>query len=272
MAVACRYNAGMTPLSASRIAALCAPVAEQLAIRIVDRTGSTNADLLAETGRLQAPTLLVALEQTAGRGRAGRNWLSAPGKSLTFSLAWKFATPVHALVGLPLTVGIAIADALAMFDVPVRLKWPNDVLVDGRKLAGILIETAAQGRDASWAVIGIGINLALDDATAARIGQPVANLPQLEAIDQERLLAALASHLCEAMMQFAQHGLQPFVERWNALHAHAGQAVTIVDQGRIAHEGVAAGIDWIGRLLIDTAGGRVAVMAGDVSLRAREGC
>jgi BirA family transcriptional regulator, biotin operon repressor / biotin---[acetyl-CoA-carboxylase] ligase len=261
----------MTTLSASRIAALCAPVADQVAIRIVERTGSTNADLLAETGRLQAPALLVALEQTAGRGRAGRSWLSAPDKSLTFSLAWKFGAPVHALVGLPLAVGIAIAEALAAFDVPVRLKWPNDVLVDGRKLAGILIETAAQGRDASWAVIGIGINLALDEAMAARIGQPVANLAQLAAVDREHLLAALASRLSEAMMQFEQHGLQAFVERWNALHAHAGQAVLIVDQGSVVHEGIARGIDWIGRLLLDTDGGRVAVMAGDVSLRAQGG-
>lgn len=250
---------------------MCAPIAGQIDIRIVERTGSTNADLLAETGRLHSPVLLIALEQTAGRGRAGRSWLSAPDKSLTFSLAWKFNTPVHALVGLPLTVGIAIAEALAMFGVRARLKWPNDVLVDGCKLAGILIETAAQGRDASWAVIGIGINLALDDATAARIGQPVANLRHLDAPDRERLLAALTSRLGEAMTQFEQHGLQPFVERWNALHAHAGQAVAIVDQGCVVHEGTAVGIDWIGRLLVDTADGRVAVMAGDVSLRARGG-
>jgi BirA family biotin operon repressor/biotin-[acetyl-CoA-carboxylase] ligase len=179
---------------------------------------------------------------------------------------------VHALVGLPLAVGIAIAEALAAFDVAVRLKWPNDVLLGERKLAGILIETAAQGRDASWAVIGIGINLAPDAALAARIGQPVAGLPQPGAVDREQLLAALASRLAEAMMQFEQHGLQAFVERWNGLHAHAGQPVVIVDQGRIVHEGIARGIDWIGRLLLDTGDGSVAVMAGDVSLRAQGGC
>jgi BirA family transcriptional regulator, biotin operon repressor / biotin---[acetyl-CoA-carboxylase] ligase len=254
-------------LSASGIAVLCAPVAEQVDIRVVERTGSTNADLLATLEQLAAPTLLVALEQTAGRGRAGRSWLSATGRSLTFSLAWKFGTPVHALVGLPLVVGIAIAEALAVFDVHVKLKWPNDVLHDGRKLAGILIETSAQGRDASWAVIGIGINLALDEEMIASIGQPVANLPSLLDADRNRLMATLLNRLAEAMVQFEQHGLHPFVDRWNLLHAHAGQPVVLVDHGAVVHEGIAAGIDWIGRLLIDTGNGRVAVMAGDVSLR-----
>jgi BirA family transcriptional regulator, biotin operon repressor / biotin---[acetyl-CoA-carboxylase] ligase len=257
--------------SASGIAALCAPLAEQVDIRVVERTGSTNADLLAALEQLQAPTLLAALEQTAGRGRAGRNWLSAPGRSLTFSLAWKFGTPVHALVGLPLVTGIAIAEALAAFGVHVKLKWPNDVLYDGSKLAGVLIETMAQGRDASWAVIGIGINLALDDETIARIGQPVANLPSLLNVDRNRLMATLLNHLAEAMLEFEQHGLHAFVDRWSRLHAHAGQPVAIVDHGVVVHEGIATGIDWIGRLLIDTDNGRVAVMAGDVSLRLKSG-
>jgi len=254
-------------LSASGVAALCAPFAGQVDVRVVECTGSTNADLLAAIGNLSSPVLLVAHEQTAGRGRAGRSWLSAPGKSLTFSLAWKFGMPVHALVGLPLVVGIAIAEALAVFDVHVKLKWPNDVLHERSKLAGILIETAGSGRDASWAVTGIGINLALDDDMLAQIGQPVANLPQLAEADRNRLMATLLNHLAEAMQQFEQHGLHAFVDRWNALHAHAGQPVMIVDHGVVVHEGIAAGIDWIGRLLIDTAAGRVAVMAGDVSLR-----
>ncbi|HYD81164.1 MAG TPA: biotin--[acetyl-CoA-carboxylase] ligase [Paucimonas sp.] len=271
---ALRYNAGMTSsasfsLSAASIAALRAPVAEQVDIRVVESTGSTNADLAGQLANLRAPTLLVAHRQTAGRGRAGRSWLSAPGRSLTFSLAWKFAMPVHALVGLPLAAGIALAEALAGLDVRVGLKWPNDVLYEGDKLAGILIETAAAGREASWAVIGIGVNLALDAETMARIGQPAANLPQLAAADPNRLLAAFLNRLAEAMLQFEQRGLHAFVDRWNALHAHAGRPVAIVDRGAVVHEGVAAGIDWIGRLLVDTEQGRVAVMAGDVSLRAK---
>lgn len=260
-------------LNPDRIADLCRPSAQQVAIRVVDETGSTNADLLAELPRLTAPTLLVAHSQTAGRGRAGRSWLSAPGRSLTFSLAWKFHAPVHALVGLPLAVGVALADALAMFNVQVRLKWPNDVLHEGKKLAGILIETASAGQaphDASWAVIGIGINMALGERMAEEIGRPVANIPWLAELDQDTLMANLLSCLADALVQFEHEGLAAFTQRWNALHAYSGQPVVILDHGRTLHEGVAVGVDSIGRFLLDTTAGRIAVMAGDVSLRPRE--
>lgn len=257
-------------LTPDGIAGYCRPAARQVAIEVVDETGSTNADLMARLDALAAPTLRVAHAQTAGRGRAGRAWLSEPGRSLTFSLAWKFGLPMQALVGLPLAAGVAVAEALAMFDIAVRLKWPNDVLHQGRKLAGILIESASAGA-ASWAVIGIGINIALDERTAARIGQPVAGIPWLAQLDQDMLMATLLNALAETMTQFERHGFAAFAARWNALHAHAGQAVAILDHGRTLHEGTAAGVDESGRFLIDTAAGRVAVMAGDVSLRTREG-
>lgn len=260
-------------LSAERIAALCRPAAEPVTIRVVDQTGSTNADLLATVRDMTTPTLLIAKSQTAGRGRAGRSWLSAPGKSLTFSLAWKFNLPVHALMGLPLAIGVAIADALKMFNVESRLKWPNDVLYEGKKLAGILIESASAGQvphDASWAVIGIGINMAVNEAMAAEIGRPVASIPWLAELDRDMLMANLLSSLAEALVQFEHEGLGAFTHRWNALHAYAGHAVTIIDNGKLLHEGVAVGVDDTGRFLLDTAAGRIAVMAGDVSLRAKE--
>jgi len=266
-----RYNVRMTQtLTAERIAALCRPTAQQINVRVVDETGSTNADLLSTLPSLAAPALLSARSQTAGRGRAGRNWLSAPGKSLTFSLAWKFSLPVHALVGLPLAVGVSIAESLAMFNAQVRLKWPNDVLHDGRKLAGILIESASAGHmphDASWAVIGIGINMALSDSMSAEIGRPVANIPWLAELEQDMLMATLASGLAEALVQFEHEGLAAFTPRWNALHAYTGQPVMILDNGKVQHEGLAIGVDDIGRFLLDTPGGRKAIMAGDVSLR-----
>ncbi|RZI43397.1 biotin--[acetyl-CoA-carboxylase] ligase [Herbaspirillum sp. HC18] len=260
-------------LTSERIADLCRPAAQQIDIKVVDETGSTNADLLAALPGMTVPALLVAKSQTAGRGRAGRNWLSAPGKSLTFSLAWKFSLPVHALVGLPLAVGVAIAESLAMFNVSAKLKWPNDVLHEGRKLAGILIESASAGHvphDASWAVIGIGINMAVSDSMAAEIGRPVAAIPWLAELDQDMLMATLASGLAEALVQFEHEGLGAFVPRWNALHAYAGQAVMILDNGKVQQEGLALGVDDIGRFLLETSAGRVAVMAGDVSLRPKE--
>jgi BirA family biotin operon repressor/biotin-[acetyl-CoA-carboxylase] ligase len=270
---ASRYNVRMTaPLTAERIAALCRPAAQTISVCVVEETGSTNADLLAALPSLSGPMLLIARSQTAGRGRAGRSWLSAPGKSLTFSLAWKFNLPVHALVGLPLAVGVSIAESLAMFNVQVKLKWPNDVLHEGRKLAGILIESAGAGsvpHDASWAVAGIGINMALGESMVAEIGRPVASIPWLAELDQDMLMATLASGLAEALVQFEHEGLGAFTQRWNALHAYTGQPVMILDNGKLQHEGLAIGVDDVGRFLLDTAAGRQAIMAGDVSLRPR---
>lgn len=270
-----RYNAAMTSaLDSERIASLCRSAAQCVTIRLVDETGSTNADLLSHLDTLSGPTLLVAKSQTAGRGRAGRVWHSVPGKSLTFSLAWKFDRPMHALVGLPLAVGVAIADALAMFEIKLRLKWPNDVLHEGKKLAGILIESASAARvphETSWAVIGIGLNMGISDSAAAGIARPIGNIPWLAELDQDTLLATLLNGLSEALVQFEHEGLAAFTSRWNALHAYSGQPVTILDNGKVLHEGIAVGVDGVGRFLLDSTEGRIAVMAGDVSLRAREG-
>lgn len=271
---ACRYNARMfSPLSPERIAALCRPAAQAVSVRVVEETGSTNADLLAALPGLSAPTLLIAKNQTAGRGRAGRNWYSAAGHSLTFSLAWKFHLPVQSLIGLPLAVGVALAEALAMFNIEVALKWPNDVLYNGKKLAGVLIESATGSEmphAASWAVIGVGINMRLEERALAEIGSPAIGIAWLADLEQEMLFATLASSLSEALVRFEQEGLAAFVDRWNRLHAFRGQEVRILDNGRTLHEGVAIGVDDIGRFLLESRTGQVTVMAGDVSLRPRE--
>ncbi|WP_019142146.1 biotin--[acetyl-CoA-carboxylase] ligase [Noviherbaspirillum massiliense] len=260
-------------LSSQGIAALRQGAAEQVAVEVVAQTGSTNADLLARLGSLRQPTLLIAEEQTAGRGRAGRTWYSAPGASLTFSLAWRFGLPLRSLVGLPLAVGVAIAEALATYGVNAQLKWPNDILLEGKKLAGILIESAVDAHDtasASWAVVGVGINLALDGELAARIGRPAAEVPGLMQTDRDSLMAVLLNKLAQALARFESEGLAAFIGQWNALHAYAGQAVCILDQGRVLHEGLAVGVDETGRFLLETVAGRIAVMAGDISLRVKE--
>ena len=259
------------PLSAENIAALRDTHARRVAIRVVAETGSTNADLLAAAAQLREPTLLVAENQTAGRGRAGRTWQSEPGATLTFSLAWKFALPPQALIGLPLAVGVVIAETLARFDVDARLKWPNDVLQGGDKMAGVLIETAPAAQfESIWVVIGIGINVLMPETLAARIGRPVgaaANLRQR----REEVLAALTDNLCTALELFERHGFAVFAERWNQLHAWRGMPVVVIDHGQVLHRGAAWGVDAQGHLLLDTAEGRVAVVAGDVSLRNMSG-
>ncbi len=269
-----------TSISAGRIAALIAASsndhAKPVAIEVVAQTGSTNADLLARIASLTTPTLLVAESQTAGRGRAGRAWHTTATSALTFSLAWKFRRPLHALIGLPLAIGVALAEALQVFGVKVELKWPNDVLRDGAKLAGILIETAqnkatdSKATASTWTVIGIGVNLAMPQDLQNRIGRAVADVSELLGHDRERLLALLLSALSDALAEFDAQGFSVFAARWNRLHAYAGRAVRILDNDRVVHEGTAVGVDDKGCFLMDTAGGRVAVVAGDVSLRLQE--
>lgn len=250
-------------MNGAAIARLCDDV---LAVEVVSETGSTNADLLARAAQLTRNTALIALRQSAGRGRAGRSWLSADG-SLTFSLAWKFQRPLHALAGLPLAVGVALAETLGRLGVLVQLKWPNDLLKDGAKLAGVLTETQA-GRDgAVWAVIGVGMNLTLPDELEARLDRPAACAPWLAAMERDALMAALLADLARELTLFEQRGFQAFSARWNRLHAYHGSAVCIVDRGVTIDQGIAAGVDDSGALLLDGAAGRVAIVTGDVSLR-----
>ena len=252
-----------------RITAERHPGTGPIAIEVVDETGSTNADLMQRIDELHIPTLRVALAQTAGRGRNGRAWHSEPGASLTFSLAWPFSRSLLAMAGLPLAVGVAIADVLGKFGVKVHLKWPNDVMKNGKKLAGVLIEMgpSRERTPGRWAIIGVGLNLTLPDSLEDRIEQPAADAPWLARMDRNSLMAALLDGLSDAAALFDREGFAPFMLRWNELHLHAGQEVIIIDRGQNLRNGVAAGIDGSGHLLLDTGAGRFTISAGDVSLR-----
>lgn len=254
-----------------RVATLASEATSTVALEIVAETGSTNADLLARTATLTQPTLRWAYRQTAGRGRAGRPWLAADDGALTFSLAWKLWLPPQALSGLSLAVGVALARQLAAKGVTVQLKWPNDLLRDGAKLAGVLIETAVDRRERGtlWVVIGVGLNLAQGDELGAQLGRAVADIGQPQA-DREALMAALLAGLCEMLPVFEREGFAPFVQEWNAFDAYAGCEVNILDRGEVLHHGRAIGVDEAGRLLLDTKAGRVVVIAGDVSFRMAE--
>jgi len=240
-----------------------------VAVEVVRETGSTNADLLARASQLDAPLLLIAEHQSAGRGRAGRSWLSSPEGSLTFSLAWRFDGGPQALSGLPLAVGVALAETLAALGQQVQLKWPNDLLKDGDKLAGILIETQAAPGGGTWTVIGIGLNLLMPDEMEAQLGRSAAGVPWLARMERDVLMAALLDGLANALREFAARGFAAFSTRWNLHHAWQGQTVVLLDNGAVLHEGRAAGVDDSGRLLLDTDAGRVPVLAGDVSLRVK---
>lgn len=264
------------------------PVIERVA-----ETGSTNDDLLARVHAAAAagaasfaPRLLVAERQTAGRGRQGRRWQASPGSSLTFSIAWPCARAD--LSGLSLAIGAALADALepaSTAPARIALKWPNDLwlrdggdarddgaergessaLRGGRKLAGVLVETAPLG-PRRVAVIGIGINLAAHHVPDASSG--VAALDEIDAdADASRTLARVAAPLFAALRRFDEAGFAPFAPRFAARDLLRGRRVAGTGAAG-ALEGVAAGIGADGALLIDTGSAIVAVASGEWRLAA----
>jgi BirA family biotin operon repressor/biotin-[acetyl-CoA-carboxylase] ligase len=257
-------------ISVERIRAWCSTDARAVTITVVPETASTNTDLLQGIAVLEGPTLLLAERQTQGRGRSGRRWLSSPEGSLTFSLAWPFGGALHQLTGLSLVAGVAVGEALAAYGVRTAMKWPNDILKEGKKLGGILIETERVS-EGTWAVIGIGLNLALPHRLEAAIGQAAAEVRWLAGIDRNQLIAVLLNALCTAMRLFEQQGFAAFRDRWNQGHAHRGQRVVITREAQTMLEGVAIGVDELGCLIIDTDAGKMRVHSGEVSLRSMEG-
>jgi BirA family transcriptional regulator, biotin operon repressor / biotin---[acetyl-CoA-carboxylase] ligase len=229
-------------------------------VEIVPELGSTNTELMqrARAGRAE-PVLLVAESQTAGRGRLGRGWHSAAGDSLTFSLGLSLAPADWS--GLSLVAGVSLAESLHP---SVRLKWPNDLWLDDRKLAGILIETASFGeREAQrYAVVGVGINIAAPDA-AGLATKPASLREVLPQIDSAQALLRVAAPLVQAVKAFETLGFSAFQARFNARDALRDRAVILSD----GTAGTAHGTTDAGALLVHTAGGMNTVTSAEVSVR-----
>lgn len=242
-----------------------------LEVQVLDCVASTNTELLARAAQGASHGLVLAAEvQTAGRGRTGRPWYAVLGGSLTFSLLWRFDHGVGALGGLSLAVGLATARALESLGARgIELKWPNDLMHRGRKLAGILVEVQGDALGPTATVIGIGLNIRVPTELAVRAGQPVADLASIMGgrPDRNRLLAAILIELNSALERFAQEGFAPRRAEWDAMHAYRDRPVRVVLPDGRAWEGVACGVGENGELILDTVHGRHRFSTGEVSLR-----
>lgn len=238
-----------------------APLVPGFTVEVLPEIDSSNSELMRRARAGQAePVLLVAQAQTAGRGRLGRDWHSAPGDSLTFSLGLPLAPADWS--GLSLAVGVSVAESLHP---AIRLKWPNDLWLDNRKLAGILIETASFGAGAAggrYAVIGIGINLAPRPAPGLATA-PAALRELLPHADAPAVLQLVAEPLVRDVLRFAQEGFAAFQARFAARDLLRDRPVRLSD----GTEGVARGVDARGSLLVHTAAGLQAVSSSEVSVR-----
>lgn len=236
------------------------PLLPGFTVEILPQIDSTNSELMrrARTGRME-PVLLVAQRQTAGRGRLGRTWVSSAGGSLSFSLGLALAPADWS--GLSLAVGVSLAESLHP---RIQLKWPNDLWLSERKLAGVLIETASfgEGGGQRYAVIGVGINIVACEPPGLPV--PPAWLQELlPGVLPGDALLRLAAPLVQAIQAFETMGFAPFQARFNARDALRDRAVVLSD----GTTGTAHGVGEGGALLVHTARGMNAVTSSEVSVR-----
>lgn len=263
-----RLRAPLERLDAARLQA----AVPGLRVSVAPVVDSTNTRLL-EAPPAQDPRALFAELQTAGRGRRGRQWVSPFGSNLYVSIAWSWPSWPRELTALSLAIGAECALVLQDFGLAdIRLKWPNDLLVAQRKLGGILIEHRGEAGGACRVVIGIGINLHMAASQGERVTQAWINLDEALARHgrampgRNVLAAALLRRLQARLLAYEATGFAAVAPDWARLDASRDAAVRIHNGEQIT-DGIARGVDADGALLVDTADGRLAVHAGEISLR-----
>lgn len=268
-----RLPAAGEPICAARILERL-PQAARGAVRDLQtlwQTDSTNSVLLARANPPFGHSEVVLAEfQTAGRGRRGRTWLAPPGGAICLSLSWTFREVPPDLGALGLAVGVCVLRALRESGLEAELKWPNDLLVKGRKLGGILIELRAESAGPACVVIGLGLNASLGEPLLrqiASLGLPATDLASVGVADSRNVIAAaIVTHVLQGLRAFEREALRPFIEAWRAADALRGVQVNVQTPSG-AVQGVARGIDLHGALLIETTHGVQRFISGEVTVR-----
>lgn len=238
-------------------------------LEVLLNTESTNSYLLNKASDHMGKRYAVLAEkQESGRGRRGRTWVSPFGKNIYLSMLWSFSGGLGSLEGLSLVIAIAVERALAELGVAdAKLKWPNDVYLKDKKLAGILLEVSGEYSGYCQVVIGIGLNIKLSDYDAVSINQPWAQLSEhLGGIDRNSVAAAVINQLIKTIEQFDKQGFESFQDYWLSKDAFIDQEVNLVLPNNVC-TGIAKGVNSKGQLLLQTATGLEVVNAGELSLR-----
>lgn len=235
-----------------------------------DEIVSTNGFMLDHTTELKNGDVCVAEYQSAGRGRRGRTWVSPYGHHLYFSLFWTFPQGMAQAMGLSLVVACTLVEVLKSFGVEnIGVKWPNDIYLDNKKLAGILIEMSGQADSQCQLIIGVGVNMAMSEEQGKGIEQPWSDLSELvDMPDKTALVIALQKQLKRDIQLFEREGLAAFKTRWQAADLFYGREIRLL-MGEKSVEGICRGVDEQGAVLLETADGVQAFIGGEISLRAR---
>ncbi|WP_394132552.1 bifunctional biotin--[acetyl-CoA-carboxylase] ligase/biotin operon repressor BirA [Shewanella maritima] len=256
---------------------LAAPISlieESLLLKAIDKRcfyfneiDSTNEFMLNHASELSAGDICISEYQSKGRGRRGRTWQSPYGHHLYASMFWRTHLQPQALMGLSLVVGCSLVSALQGLKVEgLGLKWPNDVYLDGRKLAGILIELGQPSDSQTQIVVGFGINMNMPLEQGNLIDQPWSDLSGRSGIDKTDLMANIHQQLQDDFATFEAKGLTPFIERWNNADLFIGKPVTL-SMAPNEVSGICQGIDEQGGIVISTEAGNKAYIGGEISLR-----
>ena len=260
------YSDARPSLDAARLAAADPVLLPGLRVEVVEEAASTNA-LVAERAAAGDPAglVVVAEHQTAGRGRLDRTWETPARSALTFSLLLRPTAPTRSWPWLPLLAGYAVDKALKADGFEASVKWPNDVLIGGRKVAGILVERIETEQGAA-AVVGVGLNVGMS-AEELPVPEATSQAVQGAAPDRTGLLLDVLAALGEAFETWQEGGDQAgmrLAESYVAACDTIGQRVRVALPDGTTLEGTATGIDPSGRLLVEHDGARTAVAAGDV--------
>jgi BirA family biotin operon repressor/biotin-[acetyl-CoA-carboxylase] ligase len=240
-------------------------------LTLLEETDSTNRYLLERAAAASfAGAVCLAEAQAHGRGRRGRAWIATPYHNLLLSMGWRFASGPGIVAGLSLAAGVALVRALEEYGVHgVGLKWPNDVLWQEKKFAGLLVDVQGEASGPSLAVLGVGVNGFLSERDAARIDQPWTDLVRITGatVDRNRLAALVIRELRRMFEVFADKGLAAFRDEWQRRHLYHGRRVRLL-AGEREIVGTVEGIDAHGALLLHNArGGTQAFHSGEISLR-----
>ncbi len=244
-----------------------------LDLEIHDSIASTNAYLLSLARQEPASGRVCLAEfQSAGKGRRGRHWVSPFGHNIYLSLLWCYPDGPAAIAGLSLVIGVCVIRVLRSAGIAdVGLKWPNDILWQGRKLAGILIEVSGESSGPSHAVVGLGLNFYLPPDSASGIEQAWVDLAHIMgegvSLQRNQWVAALLNELLPVVADFQAHSLIRYLAEWRSYDCLLGQSVTLYF-GEYGHTGVVRGIDDQGQLILEGAQGQNRSFAsGEVSFR-----
>lgn len=232
---------------------------------------STNQYLLDRLSELQSGDACVAEYQQAGRGRRGRKWFSPFGSNLYLSMYWRLEQGPAAAIGLSLVIGIVIAEVLQSLGADkVRVKWPNDLYLQDRKLSGILVELTGKTGDAAQIVSGAGINLMMRRVESDVVNQGWISLQEAGiSIDRNQLAACLIKELRAGFKLFVNEGLAPYLGRWEKLDNFINRPVKLIIGDKEIF-GISRGIDAQGALLLEQEGVIKPWIGGEISLRGAE--